>query len=163
MNADPEVMEFFPAILTRAESDAMIDTFRQNAARRGFGMFAVEERRTGTFLGMAGLTLPDAEAPFMPAAEIGWRFDRAAWGYGFATEAATEIVSWALSGLGLPRIVSFTVYENKRSWRVMERLGMVHVDETARPLAPGEHDRHAHLLYCLDRASWSGATPAPRR
>lgn len=163
INADPEVMEFFPSTLTRAESDAMIDTFRVNAARRGFGMFAVEHRETGALLGMAGLTLPAGDAPFMPAVEIGWRFARSAWGQGFATEAANEVLSWALLGLGLPRVVSFTVYENKRSWRVMERIGMVHVDDDGRPLAAAERAHHAHLLYALDPAALPDATPSPRR
>lgn len=149
MNADPEVMEFFPSTLTRAESDVLIDTFRANAARRGFGMFAVEQRETGSFLGMAGLTLPDADAPFMPAVEIGWRFARSAWGRGFATEAAREVLSWALNGLRLPRVVSFTVYENQRSWRVMERIGLTHVDDAGRPVPPKAHGQYAHLLYAI--------------
>ncbi len=154
INADPEVMEFFPSTLTRAESDALIDTFRANAARRGFGMFAVEQRETGTFLGMVGLTLPDLDAPFMPAVEIGWRFARSAWGQGFATEAARDVLSWALNGLRLPRVVSFTVYENERSWRVMERIGLTHVDDAGRPVPPKAHGQYAHLLYA--------ATPSPR-
>lgn len=141
----------------------MVDVFRANAKRRGFGMFAVEERETGTFLGMAGLTLPDEEAPFMPAVEIGWRFARSAWGRGFATEAAREVLTWALHGLLLPRVVSFTVYENKRSWRVMERIGLAHIDDTGRPVAAASRGQHAHLLYAVDRAALPAAMPSPRR
>ena len=77
MNADPEVMEHFPAALTRAESDALIDRIEAGFEARGFGLWAVEVTATGEFIGFTGLAVPGFDAPFTPAVEIGWRLSRA--------------------------------------------------------------------------------------
>jgi uncharacterized protein YaiI (UPF0178 family)/RimJ/RimL family protein N-acetyltransferase len=150
LNADPEVMLHFPAPLDRAQSDAMIDRLRVRAARQGFGMFAVEERGTRAFVGMVGLSVPDWEAPFTPAVEIGWRFARPFWGQGLATEAARDVLDWAFGVLRLARVVSFTVPENERSWRVMERLGMTRVGTFAHPRLPEGDPLQTHVWYTLD-------------
>ena len=90
LNADPEVMHHFPARLTRGESDAFADRSRRRCERDGWGLWAMEERASGRFLGFTGLARPRFEAPFMPAVEIGWRLARPAWGHGFASEAAAR-------------------------------------------------------------------------
>ena len=76
MNADPEVMRHFPDWLTRVESDAFVDMIEGQMERDGWGLWALEERATGRFLGFTGLARPRFEAPFMPAVEIGWRLAR---------------------------------------------------------------------------------------
>jgi uncharacterized protein YaiI (UPF0178 family)/RimJ/RimL family protein N-acetyltransferase len=161
LNADPEVMRHLPAPLTRAESDALIDRLRVEAARRGFGVFAVEERATRTFVGMLGLHVPAFEAAFTPAVEIAWRFDRASWGRGLATEAARDTLTWAFDVLRLPRIVSFTVPGNERSWRLMERIGMARVGAFDHPGLPEGHPLRPHVLYALDAPARANA-PADR-
>ena len=93
MSADPEVMEFFPAPLTRAESDAFVDrTSRASPSAAAGAGSRVQERASGAFVGVAGLAPVRFEAHFTPAVEIGWRLARAAWGKGFATEAARASV-----------------------------------------------------------------------
>ncbi|HEY4240529.1 MAG TPA: GNAT family N-acetyltransferase [Kofleriaceae bacterium] len=121
LNADPEVMAHLPARLSRAESDAMVDRIEAHWDAHGFGLAAVEHR--GAFLGYCGLTIPSYPLPFAPCVEIGWRFARAAWGHGYATEAARAALEYGFAR-GLPEIVSFTVAANTRSRAVMERLGM---------------------------------------
>lgn len=171
LNADPETMAHFPAPLDRAESDAMIDRMRVDAARRGFGLLAVEERDTRRFVGMVGLSVPRWEAPFTPCVEIGWRLVRTFWGQGLAEEAARDVLAWGFGALGLPRIVSFTVPANTRSWGLMERLGMVRAGTFDHPGLPPGHPLRPHLLYGLDApvaapapspASPAAATPPPR-
>jgi RimJ/RimL family protein N-acetyltransferase len=73
MNADPRVMEFMPALLSAAESDALFDRAQAHFDRHGFGPFAVELLENHSFIGFIGLSIPTFDAPFMPAVEIGWR------------------------------------------------------------------------------------------
>lgn len=73
MNADPAVMEHFPRPLSRRESDRLVDTIAAGFERNGFGLWALELRDGGRFIGFTGLSVPGFEAPFTPAVEIGWR------------------------------------------------------------------------------------------
>ena len=160
LNADPEVMRHFVAPLDRTASDRMIDRLRVDAARRGFGMFAVAHRDTRALVGMVGLAVPRWDAPFMPAVEIGWRLARPFWGQGLAEEAARDVLLWAFEVLRLPRVVSFTAPVNERSWRLMERLGMTRSGTFEHPSVPEGHPLRSHLFYVID-APPKGPTVAP--
>lgn len=150
MNADPEVMEFFPSTLDRAESDAAFDRFSTALEAQGWGLWAVEHE--GRFLGFTGLSPVSFEAPFTPATEVGWRLRRDVWGHGFATEAARAAVRFAFDELGLPEIVSFTSVGNARSRAVMERLGMTHdpSDDFDNPNVAVGSALRRHVLYRLE-------------
>ena len=82
LNADPEVMRHFPALLSREQSDAMVDRLRGHIEAEGWGMWAVERRDTGEFIGFTGLGVPRQELPSQPCVEVGWRLARDAWGHG---------------------------------------------------------------------------------
>src|SRR5262249_6391839 len=123
LNADPVVMEHYPSLLTRAESDAAVDRIEASFDRRGFGNWAVEVPGVADFVGYIGLSVPAYDAPFMPAVEIGWRLDRRHWGRGYATEGARAALEFGFSKIGLHEIVSFTVPANVRSWRGLGGLG----------------------------------------
>ncbi len=156
LNADPRVMEFFPARLDRAASDAMAARCRGLIAGRGWGLWAVEVLETGRFIGYVGLHVPAAELPFMPCVEIGWRLEYPAWGHGFATEAARAALRFGFGELGLEEIVSFTFVGNHRSRAVMERLGMAESANFMHPALPQGSPLLAHVLYRLSRDLWSG-------
>ncbi|TNE58790.1 MAG: N-acetyltransferase [Alphaproteobacteria bacterium] len=128
MNADPEVMRHFPGIQSRAESDDFIDRRAREIASKGYGFFALEERGSGAFVGMTGLTWPGFEGPFKPAMEIGWRLARDHWGKGYASEAARACLLFAKEDLGEREIIAFTAASNTRSMAVMERIGMSRVE-----------------------------------
>src|SRR5579872_4189857 len=115
LNADPEVMEFFPSTLTRRESDELVDRVESVFAERGFGLWALEVKETGSFIGFTGLNPVAFDAPFCPAVEVGWRLAREAWGSGFASEAARASVADGFDEVGLDEIVSFTYVGNRRS------------------------------------------------
>ena len=149
MNADRDVMEFFPALLERRQSDELMARIRSNIARDGFGLYAVEERATGAFIGFTGLAVPTFAASFTPATEIGWRLARNAWGKGYASEAAAAVRNHAFKALGFDALVSFTSQQNHRSRRVMERIGMTHdpADDFIHPGLPAGHELAPHVLY----------------
>lgn len=151
MNQDPEVMEHFPALLSRAETEAAVDRIEAHFAQQGFGLWAAEFRDSGEFIGYIGLAVPRFEAHFTPCVEIGWRLAHEHWDKGFATEGARAAVRCAFEELGLDEIVSFTVPANVRSRRVMEKLGMTHDerDDFDHPLLAEGHPMRRHVLYRL--------------
>jgi RimJ/RimL family protein N-acetyltransferase len=162
LNADPEVMRFLRGTLTRAESDAMVDRIEARFDERGYGLWAVERRADGVFLGFTGLAHQEFEAPFTPCVEVGWRFHRSAWGHGYATEAAGEALRFGFEDAGLDEIVSFTTVAHTASRRVMERIGMHRdpADDFEYPNLPVGHPSRPHVLYRLARSEWQSTTPA---
>ncbi|MDT0303785.1 GNAT family N-acetyltransferase [Streptomonospora wellingtoniae] len=151
LNADPAVMEHFPQVLTRRESDAAADRIAAHLAEHGFGLWAVEVAATGGFVGFTGLQRAVFPAHFTPAVEVGWRLARHAWGRGYATEAARAAAAFGFDDCGLAEIVSFTVPANVRSRAVMRRLGMRHssTDDFDHPSLPEGHPLKRHVLYRL--------------
>ena len=149
MNSDPEVMEHFPARLTRAESDAFVDRIEAGFAEHGFGLWAVEVQATGEFIGFTGLSVPSFDAHFTPAVEIGWRLARPAWGHGYASEAARRALAEGFTTFGLAEVVSFTSVTNVRSQAVMGRIGMTHdpADDFGHPRIAPDHPLHRHVLW----------------
>lgn len=153
LNADPQVMRYFPAPLTREQSDALAERASTVIAERGWGLWAVEVVEDAQFIGFVGLAEPRFEAHFTPAVEVGWRLAHEQWGKGYATEAARAAVAFGFDELGLDEIVSFTSVINERSRWVMERLGMTHdeADSFDHPLLPGGHPLRPHVLYRKSR------------
>lgn len=146
MCADAEVMAHFPSTLSWEDSAARVARFQSDAGRDGLGAWAVEAR-DGAFVGMVGLEVIRFAAPFTPAVEVGWRFARACWGHGLALEAARVALDDGFGRCGLPEIISFTAEQNVRSWRLMERLGMVRSDDFLHPDLPIGHALRPHRLY----------------
>ncbi len=156
MNADPEVMRYFPATLTHEQSDAMADRCQMSLEKRGWGLWAVEVKAERSFIGFVGLSIPVADLPFMPCVEIGWRLAAAAWGKGYATEAARAALRVGFVDLQFAEIVSFTSVINTRSRAVMERLGMKEDKQTfEHPGVPIGNLLREHCLYRLSRDQWS--------
>ena len=154
LNADPEVMRYFARPPTRQASDRLAELADTDLELQGWGLWALEERASSRFLGFTGLARPTFEASFTPAVEIGWRLSRAAWGFGFATEAARAAAAYAFEEVGLDALVSYTAERNTRSRAVMRRLGMRHdpADDFDHPHIPRELRRH--VLYRLTVEQW---------
>lgn len=149
MNADPRVMEFLPAPLSPSECQILIARLEAHFDEHGFGFWAVELPDQATCIGFVGLSVPRFEAHFTPCVEIGWRLAADFWGQGLATEAARAALAFGFNNLGLKEIVSFTVPQNVRSRRVMERLGMTRDphDDFDHPALPVGHRLSRHVLY----------------
>ncbi len=156
LNADARVMEYMPGLLSREESDGLADRIEAHFSKFGFGLYAAELRASQAFAGFIGIAVPAFEAPFMPAVEIGWRLAADYWGNGLATEGAREVVRHAFEDLGLDGLVSYTVPANRRSVRVMEKIGMTHdvSNDFDNPRLPAGHPFRRQVLYRLSRESW---------
>lgn len=161
MNADPDVMEHFPSLLSTAESAARIERAECSFDRRGYGLWAVELTRRGEFVGCVGLEPVEIDVEFAPAVEIAWRLARPYWGDGLATEAAAAAISYGFDEIGLTEIVAHTAVVNKRSRRVMARLGMLREDteDFLHPSLAREHPLAPHVLYRIDATRWLADAP----
>lgn len=157
LNADPRVMQHFPAPLAREASDQLMDRIQSGFATRGWSLWAAEVRASGEFIGFIGLSAVAEAMPFHPAVEVGWRLAAGSWGQGYATEGARAALDLGFERLGLAEIVSFTAVGNRRSRAVMERLGMAL--EPAPFEHPGLSEGHSLREHCLYRITRNDALP----
>ena len=156
MNADPAVVEHLQGPMSREGSDDFSDRIERHWDEHGWGLWAVEVPEVAPFIGYVGLWPADYVEPGM--VEVGWRLAREHWGHGYATEAARAALEYGFTDVGLAEIVSFTVPQNERSWRVMERIGLVRdpggdfdhprVDPVVHP------ELVRHVFYRLSRDGW---------
>ncbi len=157
LNADPEVMRYFPKPLSREESDSLVDRITARMTEQGWGWFAVEEKAGEPFVGFVGLNVPSYPIPGGPSVEVGWRLARSAWGKGYASEAARACLDLGFRRLGLGEVVSFATEGNQRSRAVMERLGMARdpASDFDHPLIEPGHRLRRHVLYRLRADRWA--------
>lgn len=155
LNADPTVMEFFPALLSRAESDAMASRCEGLIAERGWGLWAAVTKNGREFLGFVGLHRTAPEMPFSFGIEISWRLAARHWGNGYATGEACAGLRVGFTQLHFPEIVAFTAVGNSRSRAVMERIGMRHTGEFfEHPKVPVSSLLRTHCLYHITHEQW---------
>ncbi|WP_201615888.1 GNAT family N-acetyltransferase [Psychrobacter immobilis] len=152
MNANPEVMEYFPKLLTTSMSNTIAKKCQSLINDNGWGFWAVSLKETDAFIGMVGLNHAYADIPFSPAVEIAWRLYNDYWGQGYATEAARASLDFAFVELEIEEVVAFTAVINKRSQLVMERLGMTNTQEDFyHPMLDLNHRLAEHVLYKMTR------------
>lgn len=155
LNGSPDVMRFFPACLSGAESDALADEIiRRFEKQNTFGLWAVEEKSSGAFTGFTGLNIPKLQFDFSPCTEIGWRLAKQFHGKGYATQAAKAVLHHAFTELDMPEIVAFTASVNRPSARVMEKIGMHYERDFAHPALAEGHPLQTHVLYKISQADY---------
>jgi RimJ/RimL family protein N-acetyltransferase len=124
MSADPEVMRFIGADgkpRSRTEAWRGMATFMGEWALRGAGMWALEEKASGRFVGRAGIINFEG----WPEPELGYALARNAWGKGYAREAGRAALDWAFAHMRRERLVSFIRADNLSSKRTAAALGGV--------------------------------------
>ncbi len=151
--ADPEVMRFIGdgSTLDREQSGEQVSRFVRHWDERGFGLWALEEKEGGAFVGFAGLSYQGDWPEGEHKTEVGWRLDRAFWGRGLATEAAKASVTYGLETLELERIISIIQPGNTASRRVAEKAGLTPRGET--------RWRNSKVVwYAIDRGQWEAGS-----
>jgi RimJ/RimL family protein N-acetyltransferase len=124
LNADPDVTRYLSGPMRRDESDELLARIRGHWQEHGFGLYAVEVKQSGAFIGFVGLAIPSFLPDVLPAVEVGWRLAREHWGNGYATEGARASLRHGFEELGLRQIVSIIDPRNAASVRVAQRLEM---------------------------------------
>ena len=159
MNADPEVMKYFPKLLSATVSDIIANKCQQLIEENGWGFWALSLKEgsdnNDAFIGFVGLNQTHAEMSFAPCVEIAWRLRKEFWGQGYATEAARASLDFAFSELALDEVVAFTAVINQRSQLLMKRIGMTDTqDNFYHPALESNHPLAEHVLYKLNRQQW---------
>lgn len=154
LNSDPDVMRFFPATMSPAESAEAMKRWNERLAKNGIGMLCARERRDGSFVGIIGAQWVPYPADFTPAIEIGWRLAVSKWGRGLATEGARCVIDYVFATQDVDEVVAVAVLQNVASTAVMHRLGMQEVGRFEHPLVdPGSRLR-LHSIHWLSREHW---------
>jgi RimJ/RimL family protein N-acetyltransferase len=153
LNGDPQVGAWLGGTLDRAASDVLLDRFNAHIAEHGWGPWAVERKSDGRLIGMTGLASVNEALPVGPAIEVEWRLIPAAWGQGYASEAARAALAWGFANLDQDELLAFTADTNLASQGVMRKIGMV--ADPARDfdhprLAP-DHPLNRHVVYVARR------------
>lgn len=155
INADPEVMKFYPSTLTENESNSMAEKIMSLITENSWGFWAAELIKEKKFIGFVGLNQPAYKLPVNPCVEIGWRLAKEYWGSGYATEGAIAALRFAYESLNLDEVYSFASVNNKKSVNVMKRLGMKNTySNFVHPIIPENNPLREHVLYKLSKKQW---------
>lgn len=149
MNKDKRVMKYFPAPLNDHETEMFFHRIQDEFENNGWGLYAVELKESGIFIGYVGLHEIGFEADFTPGIEIGWRLAADYHNRGYSTEAAKEVIQLAKSH-GIKRLFSFTAKINKPSERVMQKIGMEKTGEFDHPKLNTDSPLCRHVLYSIN-------------
>lgn len=153
INADERVMEFYPHTYDLVETQDFIVLQNESIVQNKFAFFAVEEKATEEFIGFVGIKNVNFTAHFTPAVEIGWRLAFDKWNQGFATEAALAVLDYGFNKINLREIVAFTAEENKKSERIMQKIGMKKDEKGGflHPKLQKDHFLAPHILYRITK------------
>lgn len=150
MNGNRNVMKYFPKTLTEDESNAFIDRIVAEFEETGFGLYAVEIKETGEFIGYVGFHRFNFDVPFSPGWEIGWRISDRFWHKGYATEAARACLRHARENNLFNKLYSFTAVHNIPSENVMKRIGMNYEGTFMHPALSEGHWLKEHKFYSIE-------------
>ena len=151
MNMDSDVMRYFPAALCEDETRSFYDAIQQEFTEYGYGLYAVEEKSSESFIGFIGFHWARFDMDFCPCIEIGWRLDKHFWNIGYATEGANACLEYGFSHLGFDKVVSFTSVENTASQRVMQKIGLRFEHYFNHPKIKDGHPLKPHVFYCITK------------
>lgn len=158
MNSSNTVMQFYPDIMTKKQSDEFAQRNLNNIAINGWGFWAIEIPTVSNFIGFVGLNQPSYELPFsnnQSVIEIGWRLSENYWGRGYATEAAQAALDIGFKQLQFTEIISFASLLNQPSIRVMEKIKMQNTNnDFMHPKIPDGHQLQRHCLYSITKENW---------
>ena len=150
INADEEVMAFFPSTRTWQETKNFISGMQRQYGEKGYCYFAIDKLEDDTFIGFIGLSEQNYEADFTPCIDIGWRLAKIAWNKGYATEGAKRCLEYGLEKLKINKIYSIAPVINTKSEQVMKKIGMRKVKTFNHPQLPDNARLRKCVLYVIE-------------
>lgn len=151
INSDEEVMEFFPSIPTKKETETFVLKMQHQFADKGFCYFAVDILKTNEFIGFIGISEQTYKTDFSPFIDIGWRLKKSSWNKGYATEGAKACLNYAFQKLNLKTIYSVAPILNIKSQRVMLKIGMKKHSTFVHPKIPNDSILKSCIVYKIKK------------
>ena len=151
INADKEVMEFFPATHSEKETREFIQKMQVQYEQKGFCYFAVDKLENSELIGFIGLSEQNFSSSFTPCIDIGWRLKKNEWKKGYASEGAKACLNFAFSQLSIERVFSIAPVVNTRSQAVMKKIGMRQVMIFNHPKLLNDRRLEKCVLYEINR------------
>lgn len=148
VSADPEVMEFFPSVKTKAMTEDFIKNMKSAFEKKGYCYYPVEILDTKEFIGFIGLIDQTYNSPFTPNVDVGYRLGKAFWGKGYATEGAKRCIEYGFNDLGLEKIIAIASESNIKSTHVMKKVGMNLSGSFKHPKLEGFP--HLEMCFCYE-------------
>lgn len=144
--SDPETMKHYPKPYDEAGTLRWLHWSLQNYQKHGFGLWAIELKETGAFIGDCGITMQPIDGETLP--EIGYHIHKAYWRKGYAKEAASAVRDWFFHHTGFDAVYSYMTRDNTASYSTAASVGMKRVKEYV------DADGEALLVYTLTRQTW---------
>ncbi len=116
-------MRYYPRPFTREEVAGWIEKSRRSYQENGFGLWVTELTGAGLFVGQCGISIQDIDGNLVP--EIGYHIHKNHQRCGYASEAASECLSYGFQTLKFKELYIHTWIKNKPSIRVAEKIGMI--------------------------------------
>ena len=154
INADADVMQYFPKPLTYKETEDFVERLMNHFQKHGFNYFATEILESGELIGFIGLAYQSYESDYTPAVDIGWRLKKSAWGKGFATEGAKRCLKFAFESLELEQLISTCTLMNHPSEKVMQKIGMQKAGLFKHPRLKDYPELENCICYKISKHEW---------
>ena len=151
----PEVTAHFGGPASHEAIEASFDRM----AEAGELPFLLVERRAHRMLigkcGLSRIATPSAPSAITGEVQMGWTIRADSWGQGYAKEAAETIMAWAFDNLDCDRLFAQTSERNRRSWGLMQRLGLTRLPDLDYPDPDYPSEENPTIVFAISRHSWS--------
>ncbi len=145
--SDAETMRHYPSPYDEKGTRRWIEWNLQNYADYGFGLWAIELKENGKFIGDCGITMQNIDGVQLP--EIGYHIRKDHWRQGYAREAAGAVRDWAFANPDFDCLYSYMTSSNVASYSTAHSIGMQKIKEYT-------DDRYCDMLvYVVTREDWN--------
>ena len=144
--SDEETMKHYPKPYDENGVKRWLDWSLDNYRKYGFGLWAIELKQTGEFIGDCGLTMQNIDGESLP--EIGYHINKKHWRKGYAREAARAVRDWAFNNAGFDSLYSYMTASNVPSFSTASSAGLKRTKEYL------DDNKIPHLVYSISREEW---------
>lgn len=143
--SDPETMRHYPKPYDKDGTQRWLNWSFGNYQKHGFGLWAIELKESGAFIGDCGITMQPIDGAWLP--EIGYHISKHHWRQGYAKEAARAVRDWCFTHTDFDAVYSYMTASNVASYSTAASVGMTRIQQY-------DDDGVPHFVYRLTREDW---------